>query len=223
MSPTTIRLAPAALALLLAVPACRVSGSVGNGVQGDGVLKTEMRDVTDFAEISVDGTVKLDLVTGPLDKLTITGDENLLPLVATEVVGGRLTIHQTKSMHSKTPLVVSIHAPAVARIDTAGLANVIASGLTGPTFTFTSNGVTDSQLSGQVSSLEIDSSGTGVVRAAGLTAKQARVTVSGAGSVEVNATDQLKANVSGVGSVKYRGTPAIEKNVSGVGTVAPLG
>jgi hypothetical protein len=60
------------------------------------------------------------------------------------------------------------------------------------------------------------------VRAAGLTAKQARVTVSGTGSVEVNATDKLEANVSGVGSVKYRGTPAIEKRVSGVGTVAPL-
>jgi hypothetical protein len=200
-----------------------VSASVGNGEQGDGVAKTETREVTEFTEIQVDGTVKLDLAAGPLDKLTITGDQNLLPLIATEVVGGRLVIHEAKPVHSKTPLVVSVHAPAVARIDTSGVANVVASGLQGPMFTFTSSGVTDSQLSGQVDSLEIQSGGAGSVRAAGLAAKQVHVTVSGAGTVEVDATEKLKADVSGVGTVKYRGAPAVEKNVTGVGTVAPLG
>lgn len=209
--------------ILLVASACRVSASVGNGEQGNGVAKTETRDVTDFDEIQVDGTVKLDLETGPLDKLTITGDENLLPLIATEVVGGRLVIHEAKPLHSKTPLVVSVHAPAVARIDTSGVASVIASGLQGPAFTFTSSGVTDSQLSGQVTSLEIQSGGAGTVRAAGLAAKQVHVTITGASTVEVDATEKLKADVSGVGSVKYRGSPAVEKNVSGMGSVGPLG
>jgi hypothetical protein len=213
----------AACVLLLGASACRVSASVGNGEQGNGVAKTDTRDVTDFDEIQVDGTVKLELETGPLDRLTVTGDENLLPLIGTEVVGGRLVIHETKPVHSKTPLVVSVHAPAVARIDTSGVANVIASGLQGPSFTFTSTGVTDSQLSGQVTSLEIQSGGAGTVHAAGLAAKQVHVTLSGAGTVEVDATEKLKADVSGVGTVKYRGTPAIEKNVSGLGSVGPLG
>jgi len=220
---TSTHLRIAACVLFLGASACRVSGSLGNGEQGNGVAKTDTRDVTDFDEIQVDGTVKLDLATGPLDKLTVTGDENLLPLIGTEVVGGRLVIHEIKPVHSKTPLVVSVHAPAVARIDTSGVASVIASGLQGPSFTFTSTGVTDSQLSGQVTSLEIQSGGAGNVHAAGLAAKQVHVTISGAGTVEVDATEKLKADVSGVGSVKYRGTPAIEKNVSGVGSVGPLG
>ena len=109
----------AACGLLLGASACHVSASVGNGEQGNGVAKTDTREVTDFDEIEVDGTVKLDLATGPLDKLTVTGDENLLPLIATEVVGGRLVIHEVKPVHSKTPLVVSVHAPAVSRIDTS--------------------------------------------------------------------------------------------------------
>ncbi len=223
MTSTPNHLRFAACVLFLGASACRMSASVGNGEQGNGVAKTDTRDVTDFDEIQVDGTVKLDLATGPLDKLTVTGDENLLPLIATEVVGGRLIIHEAKPVHSKTPLVVSVHAPAVARIDTSGVASVIASGLQGPSFTFTSSGVTDSQLSGQVTNLEIQSGGAGNVRAAGLAAKQVHVTISGAGTVEVDATEKLKADVSGVGSVKYRGTPAIEKNVSGVGSVGPLG
>ncbi len=223
MIPSPTRFAPIVLALLCLAPGCRCGASIGNGVQGDGVGKTETRDVTEFTEISVDGTVKLDLQAGPLDKLTISGDENLLPLVATEVVGGKLVIHEDKPVHSKTPLVVSVHAPAVARIETSGVANVVASGLTGPSFTFTSSGVTESELSGTVGNLEIDSTGVGAVKAAGLTCKNAHVTVSGAGGVEVNATDKLKVDVSGAGSVKYRGTPQVEKSVSGAGSVGPLG
>ena len=81
----------------------------------------------------------------------------------------------------------------------------------------------DAQLSGQIDSLEITSGGAGNVRAGGLAAKQAHVLVSGAGNVEVDATDKLKVDVSGVGNVRYRGAPAIEKNVSGMGSVGPLG
>jgi hypothetical protein len=197
--------------------------SLGNGVQGDGVAKSETREIPTFDSIEVDGTVKLDLATGPLDKLSITGDENLLPLIETTVTAGKLVVHETKAVHSKTPLVVSVHAPAVTRIDAAGIAGVIATGLHGPSFTFTSSGVANAELSGQVDSLEIQTGGTGEVHAAGLAAKQAHVAISGAGTVEVNATDKLKADVSGVGTVKYRGTPSVEKNVSGMGSVGPLG
>lgn len=211
------------LALAVTGTACRTSVSMGNGVQGDGVAKTETREIPAFDAIEVDGTVKLDLATGPLDKLTISGDENLLPLISTTVTGTKLVIHETKAVHSKTPLVVSVHAPAVTRIDASGIAGVIATGLRGPSFTFTSSGVTHAELTGQVDSVDIESRGTGEVQAAGLAAKQAHVTLSGAGSVEVNATDKLKADVSGVGSVKYRGAPTVDRNVSGMGTVSPLG
>jgi hypothetical protein len=213
----------AALVLLLCAPACRTSVSLGNGVQGDGVAKSDTREIPTFDSIEVDGTVKLDFATGPLDRLSITGDENLLPLVSTTVTGTKLVVHETQAVHSKTPLVVSVHSPALTRIDAAGISGVIATGLHGTSFTYTSSGVANAELTGQVDSLEIQTGGTGEVHAAGLTAKQAHVAISGAGTVEVNATDKLKADVSGVGSVKYRGSPSVEKNVSGMGTVGPLG
>jgi hypothetical protein len=213
----------AVLALLLCAPACRTSVSLGNGVQGDGVAKSETREIPAFDSIEVDGTVKLDFATGPLDKLSITGDENLLPLISTTVTGTKLVVHETKAVHSKTPLVVSVHSPTLTRIDAAGISGVIATGLHGASFTYTSSGVSNAELTGQVDSLEVQAGGTGEVHAAGLTAKQAHVAISGAGTVEVNATDKLKADVSGVGSVKYRGSPTVEKDVSGMGTVGPLG
>ncbi len=223
MTKDRIGLLAAAFALLLCSPACRTSVSLGNGEQGDGVAKSETREIPAFDSIEVDGTVKLDFATGPLDKLSITGDENLLPLVSTTVTGTKLVVHETKAVHSKTPLVVTVHSPTLTRLDAAGISRVIATGLHGATFTYTSSGVSNAELTGQVDSLEVQTGGTGEVHAAGLTAKQAHVAISGAGTVEVNATDKLKADVSGVGSVRYRGSPTVEKNVSGMGTVGPLG
>jgi hypothetical protein len=210
------------LLLGAALPACRVSASAGNGVQGDGVARTESRPVTAFDSIEIDGSAKLDYAVAPTPSLTIAGDENLLPLVTASVVGTKLVIHQAKSAHSKTPFVVTVRGPSVGRIETSGIAAVVASGLTGATFAFVSRGAADGELSGTVDAIDLRSEGVGTVHAAGLTAKQAHVVVDGAGAVEVNATDTLKAEVSGVGAVKYRGTPKIDKSVSGVGAVVPL-
>jgi hypothetical protein len=65
-------------------------------------------------------------------------------------------------------------------------------------------------------------SGAGDVRLDQLVAREAKVEVSGAGSVHVHATDSLTASVSGVGDVVYSGRPEdVQKDVSGVGDVRP--
>lgn len=221
MSPGTSPLRAAACALLLS--ACHAVSGGGGGVQGDGVAKTESREVPTFDAIELDGTVRLELTTGPLDRLSITGDENVLPLVSTTVSGGKLVVRETKDAQLKTPLVVTVRAPSVGRIDVNGAATVRASGLTGTKFVLASRGASNAELSGQVDRVEIEMGGAGRVRASGLQSKEAQVGLSGAGSVEVNASEKLKADVSGVGSVRYRGSPAVEKTVSGLGSVGPLG
>jgi len=46
------------------------------------------------------------------------------------------------------------------------------------------------------------------------------IRVTGAGSVDVYATQQLDAIVSGVGQITYAGDPpVVNKNVSGIGTI----
>ena len=48
----------------------------------------------------------------------------------------------------------------------------------------------------------------------------AKVTVTGAGSVNVYATQELNATVSGVGQITYAGDPpVVNKSVSGVGSI----
>jgi hypothetical protein len=215
-----------ALLSLSTLPACNspLSLSHSDGVQGDGVSKSESRDVSAFDSIELDGMLKLELTSGPLGKLSLSGDENILPLIATSVTAGKLVIRQSSPGNSKTPILITLRAPNVSRIAVNGAAKVDVKGLDVPSFALAASGAADAELTGQVGKLDIDLSGAGRVRAAGLLAKEAHVGLSGAGSVEVNASDKLKAEVSGVGSVRYRGNPpTFEKNVSGLGSVAPLG
>ena len=144
------------LALLLAslapLPGCHDGSSAGTA--GDGVTKTDPRDVATFDAIEVDGAVKLEISSSPATELSLSGDENILPLISTTVTGGKLVIHPTVAINPKLPLVVSVHVPTLRRIDVNGAASLHVKGLRAASFTLASNGVSDAELSGQVGQLE---------------------------------------------------------------------
>ena len=45
-------------------------------------------------------------------------------------------------------------------------------------------------------------------------------TFSGAGSAEVNVSDELSGDISGAGDVSYRGNPSVNVDTSGIGSVS---
>jgi hypothetical protein len=83
-----------------------------------------------------------------------------------------------------------------------------------------STGAASVKATGKAKSLSISSTGAGDVDTTRLLAEKARVSVSGAASINVYASEQLDVSVSGVGSVNYSGNPkTVNKNVSGLGSV----
>lgn len=74
-------------------------------------------------------------------------------------------------------------------------------------------------LSGKAALAAISISGTASVEAFDLTAQSANVSISGAGSCNITATDTLTASISGVGSITYGGNPVVTKKISGLGSV----
>lgn len=76
----------------------------------------------------------------------------------------------------------------------------------------TLNGTADSALFG------ID--GTGSIKARNLTCKKAEVSIDGAGSVEIYASESIKASVNGTGRIVYYGNPSqVESKVTGLGDI----
>ena len=81
------------------------------------------------------------------------------------------------------------------------------------------SGAVKAEIAGRATDQRIAISGAGDYRAAGLASDNARVAVSGAGKVFINATKTLKVSISGAGSVDYLGDPKVTQEISGMGRV----
>ncbi len=81
------------------------------------------------------------------------------------------------------------------------------------------SGAVKAEIAGRAIDQRIAISGAGDYRAAGLASDNARVSVSGAGKVIVNAAKTLKVSISGAGSVDYLGDPKVTQDISGMGRV----
>lgn len=195
-----------------------------NGIKGSGVRKTENRDVASFKAIESDGAYEIEVNCQRPLSLQIEGDDNLLPLVKTDVRDGVLYITNPQPYHTRQPVVLRITAPNIERITSNGAGNFVVANLKNDSFELHSTGATSFNAGGQTRSFRVESSGAGKINAGALRAEKANVSISGAASVDVFASEQLDVNVSGVGHVTYSGNPkTVNKNISGLGAVSAKG
>src|SRR5438477_625015 len=99
------------------------------GVSGSGNAKTEVRSVPAFSAVSVAGSIDADIAIGPETHVEITGDDNIVPLITTDVHGDRLEIGSRKSFRTSVHLVAKITVPRLTGIGLTGSGDVTAHGV----------------------------------------------------------------------------------------------
>lgn len=197
--------------------------SVGPGVQGSGVAGGEDRTVEAFTQVEQMGSADLELEIGAPQRVRVSADDNLVPLIETRTVEGALRISSTKNYSSKLGVQVQVAAPAIGGVTLTGAGDVKARGISGEGFAATLKGAGDMQLAGAASELTLRVSGSGDVDASGVAAARVVVHVTGSGDVTVTASERVEAHISGSGNVRYAGgAKDIVQDVSGSGSVAPM-
>lgn len=211
-----LRIAAVALTVL-ALAGC------GEDIKGSGTLATETRPVQKFTSISLSSSGEAVIEQTGAESLTITTDDNLLPLITTEVKNGTLELSTAPNKWiSPTKLVFKITVSDLRKIEVSGSGRVSAAKLEAPALSADISGSGSMKLAGKVDDLKISVSGSGSFDCAELVARRARVEVSGSGSVRVNASEELKTDVSGSGSIRYLGNPKLTTDISGSGSVRPV-
>jgi hypothetical protein len=230
----------------LVASAFALVGSAGCGhfVDGSGVSATETRDVGEVTEVALTGGGTLIIVPGDTNRVIVTADDNVLPLVVTKTEGNKLTL-TTKNGYAiseKVPITYTLFVKKLEKLSVTGSGTASGEGLMGESLELSVTGsgdvtmkgldqnavsvrVTGSgnvALSGNANKLTAKVTGSGKVEANELKAGTADVTVSGSGDLNVWATDDLKVRVSGSGDVRYKGRPKIDEKVSGSGSVKPM-
>ena len=157
---------------------------VGPAVQGSGVAKEETREVDAFHAVEAGNALQVTVTVtqGAKPSLKLSGDDNVVPLVESEVKDGTLVLRvkDSSSISTKLPLKASVVTSELDRLKASGAADVKASvsskldqftaessgaarlsvdGLDTPKAVAIASSASHLTLSGTASSLKLDTSG----------------------------------------------------------------
>ena len=216
-------------------------------INGNGKVVSQTRTTSGYDAIKISGFFDVALVAGKEGKITIKGEENILSSIIIEVADNALKIHAKKGTNLRPGIgqkvEITIPFEKISELSLSGSGDIISKSpikndkfsakLSGSgdidldvvtnSFDFNLSGSGDIKLKGNSDTLVIKLSGSGDIEAANLKSKNANITVSGSGDVNVNCNESLTARVSGSGDIKYIGNPEKrDVKVSGSGSISKV-
>ena len=211
----------------------------GKSVQGSGNIITQEREVSEFSKVHLKGSMKVLLIPGEKQSLEIKTDDNIMPLIETDVSGKKLTISHGKHHLRPTEFEVFITVNNLAGVTISGSGDVRGKSRfvtdafyaeisgSGNIDLEVETGMLDTKisgsgaihLSGRAKEYTVSISGSGEINAFDVQAKNVSVKISGSGDCRVHASELLDAKISGSGDVYYKGRPQINTKISGSGSL----
>jgi len=209
------------------------------GIDGNGKVVKESREVSSFNQIRVGGAFNVVITQTNTESLVIEADENLLPIIDTKVKGNTLVISTKENIRDSKELNIYISFKNLEKLDISGACDLKSEGmLKFSTLRFEASGASEIELdltadklvcdysgaseiefSGSAKQCDIEISGASELKAFDLVCEEMELRVSGAADAKVNASESLRVNASGAASVKYKGNPNIDQRVSGAGSI----
>ena len=190
-----------------------------NRVSGSGNRERQKRNVASFNSISYNGAFDVNIVCQQPVSLEIEGDDNILPLVDTEVSNNVLHIKNIRDYSVSEPIKLKISVPNLEGIAVKGAGKIEVSGMKNEKFEIDANGAPTIRVSGETKLVDIETNGAGKIDTHKLRASKAIVDSKGVSRVDVQAMDQLDVTVSGPSHVTYEGNAVVNKTVNGPGSV----
>lgn len=209
------------------------------GVGGSGNVKEETRQVGAFTGLEVSGGIEIDLETGQQERVVVRADDNLVPLVVTEVKQGVLRIYTKENIAHSKELRVKVSArdirslranggcevkarlgrvPELSLVAKGGV-ELDASGIDADRVKVDFSGGVDAKLVGKAKVVDYDASGGVDIDAANLLAETAKVDLSGGVDAKIAAAQQLEGDASGGVDLQVRGRPSVKVDASGGASV----
>lgn len=170
-------------------------------VVGSGKVVSETRKLAEFDEIELRIAGDVHVTIGKPTPLEIKGDDNILPLIKTEVTDRRLVISADRSFRTKQApnLKVTVANLTAAEIDGSGDLHI--QGFDNQALSLAINGSGDMNVTGKTGRLTVNIAGSGDARVTGK-AEQLAVNIAGSGDAHLTGkAEQLAVSIAGSGDV----------------------
>jgi hypothetical protein len=215
-----------------------------NSIRGDKNVVSVEKQLSDFDALEVSGMFKVYLVEGDNPMVRIVTDENLQEYVMAEIENNTLKLGMKgNNSYSPSRMEAYITVTYLNELSLSGATSLSSEHtIQSENMHITISGAGDMDLQVNTNTLRTNISGAGSVKISGnahkhnvrisgvaslnclkLQTRETDVSISGAGSAKVYATEMLDASVSGVGSIRYDGNPVSTRfNTSGAGSINPI-
>jgi len=185
----------------------------------------QVRSVGPFSTVSNSGAVSVSIEVGKPQSVTVSGDDELVRYLLTEVVGTELKVHMrhdTVNIGGRHEEVrVTITVPQLTAFAMAGAGETTITHMSGDSLDVRFGGAGSLKADGSVRRLKLNVGGVGSIDTRDLHADTVDVNVGGVGSVQVWAGTRLDASVGGVGSLTYYGDPkTVNTRGGGLGSIS---
>ncbi len=190
-----------------------------SAIVGSGTLQKEVRNVADFQEIDLSGAGTVHYTVGDQVTCEVEIDDNLLEHIVTEVENGVLKIYNQEPIVTRRGLTVRITSSNLTGAAIRGAGTLHLRNLQASKFQADIAGSGDIYLQGQVGDVSASIMGSGNIDAFEVSGETADVSISGSGTVKLNASKKINARITGSGDVFYMGEPQINQTSMGSGSV----
>jgi hypothetical protein len=207
----------------------------------------ETRAVSGFHAVALSAPIKVELVQGDAEGMTLDGDEAALAEIETVVEDGSLKIrnksHSWFSGPDMSRVVAHVSAKTIDGLSTAGSGDIRTASLRTKDLKVSIAGsgdvrietlaASDVQVSiagsgdvlvgGKADVVHTSIAGSGDMKASKLESRESSVSIAGSGDAMLWAHDSIHVSIMGSGDVRYYGDPAVNKSVLGSGEVKRMG
>lgn len=209
-----------ALGLLVVLGGCSVN-LPGTSIQGSGAVRTETRTVSGFSAIQLSGNGDVKIEQSGTESLTISAEDNVLPLLTSDVVNNelRLGVKDGARIDTTQPITYTVTVRDLTGMDAAGSGSQTATKVKTPSLRIRMAGSGSITATGTADAQDIHMAGSGTYRASELTSKTATVKSAGSGNAEIAVSESLDVTIIGSGSVAYTGSPQVKESILGSGSL----
>lgn len=203
----------------------------------------EVRDVSNFAAIQLQGVGQMQIVQGDREYLTIDAEEKVRNRISSEVRNGTLVIEPARDFRTDQPITYYVGVKTLGNLSVSGSGAANADALTADEIILEARGTSSIaiasltatalqaslagnskiSLAGTVERQDVTLQGTSVYDAGNLDSTDATVTASDTAQAVVHANTTLVATASGVAKIVYSGDAAVTPNTSGVASITQAG
>ncbi len=196
-------------------------------VNGNGKVITEERKTGDYDKVSLAGSWYVELVAGEEGRISIEGEENIIPMIVTEVEGRTLKVYTKKGSRFSTSrkLVITVPFRDLEALSVSGSGSIVAKDRIeseGLVMSLTGSGDIDAEI--KTENLKGKVSGSGDLELTGFT-ENAYMSVTGSGDVDARHMEatNVEASVTGSGDIVLIANETIDAKVVGSGDIIYYG